>query len=153
MSTFYLFHGRRHQDSSVGLVTRLRTGTPENSYPVSDRRKIFPSHFPNVSRPSVVSTHISIQRVRKELPLTVKWYGYKLDHSPPCTAELTNEWNCATTPSCSVMACTSVAMRLVDFVFIFIVFVQRYLNLILLEVSRLLYVTMRLILCPLQRKC
>jgi len=88
----------RSRNSIAGKVITAWAGSTGNSNPGRGRR-LFSS--PKMSRlamgPAQSPTQWKLEF--KGSPLGVKWLGHGVYHSPPCSAEVKNEWSyTSTTP-------------------------------------------------------
>jgi hypothetical protein len=74
--------------------------------------------FTTASRTALEPTQPPIQQVLGDPSLGVKWPGREVDHSPPSSAEVKNEWSCTSTPPYAFMAWCLVKHR-DNFIFTF----------------------------------
>jgi hypothetical protein len=61
--------------------------------------------FSKTSRPALGLSQPPVQLVSGVLIVGVKQLGYEVDHSPPSSAEVKNEWSCTSVPPYAFMAC------------------------------------------------
>jgi hypothetical protein len=54
--------------------------------------------FSKTSRLALVPTQLPIQWVLGALSPGVNWLRYEIDHCPPSTAKVKNEWSCTSAP-------------------------------------------------------
>jgi hypothetical protein len=106
-------HLTRRQDSSV--VQRWATGWMiRGSCPT---RGVGIYLFTTAPRPALGPTQPSIQWVPGALSLGVKWLGREADHSPPCSAEITNALSYTSTPKYAFMVWCSIKKQRANFTF------------------------------------
>jgi hypothetical protein len=60
--------------------------------------------FAITSRSTLGPTQAPMKWVPGALSLEVKLPGHETDHTPPCSAEVKDEWNCTCNPPCVFMA-------------------------------------------------
>jgi len=96
------------RDSSVSIVTRLRTGQTKNygSIPFKGKRFSLLRSIQTGMEPTQPHIHCTAGAVSSG----VKWSERETDHSPPYVADVRNGWHDISTSPHAFTACTETAL-------------------------------------------
>jgi hypothetical protein len=103
----------KSRGSSVSIVTTLRALRPRYCSQKVGKGLFL---FTTTSRPTVGPTQPPVQWVRGALCLELKRPWHEGNHSPSCSAEIKNAWNCTSTPPYVLIACFLITGTVLPFV-------------------------------------